>query len=579
MRNATKGNRVRFLLDEEFFEELHRQLCRIELLDPDPLTYVLVAMWLCKPDTQLPAVTVQQGSRSTRVAGRTFINAITSLTQRGHPVKFVLWNGANPVEWPRKLISVPYNWLRWAGSLTGLIRYEPLDSGILRFGGGARVFSEALSFRARSTPNMQVYAESYSPNWLAQHGLTASNHQKFVVCSHAGRLEALLGGFNINESYSAKTDHGLVGERWHDTAVLIEGPAAHAVQTEWLRRWNKQYWYGGDTLPARLEDQGFIHHGSKKQTAQRLVNGWNTGVTIATTNGEPFTRENDIRDLVIERIKVATKYIYLENYALTDPALVAALSKRMAEKKDLKVIVLVTHPKNPYYSTPISWSPMEYYTFVQLSLPRFTHVRIVTTHEIALGATEDEEQVLDPATAKFVSAENGTFTWSEGGQTKSCSFDDIAELEAPTVMYGPISTDLAGSEVLPRNAANAKKPQWPYVHSKLALFDDQVAFVGSSNWTYRSMEYDGEITAMVTGEETVRGIRERLFEHWQQGLTVDNYATKAAKNEQDRVARRLRPVHSYMLPLSFGDFLHSAEVTLVGSPKAWLYSKATWRFW
>lgn len=173
MRIRTKGNRVRFLLDEEFFEELHRQLCRVEVLVPDRLTYVLVAMWLCKPDTQLPAVTFQDGRH---VPSRTFIQAVTSLAQKGHSVKFVLWNGANPVEWPRKFISVPYNWLRWAGSLTGLIRYEPLDAGFLRLGGGARVFSEALSFKARSTPNMKVYAESYSPNWLAQHGLTASNH-------------------------------------------------------------------------------------------------------------------------------------------------------------------------------------------------------------------------------------------------------------------------------------------------------------------------------------------------------------------------------------------------------------------
>lgn len=578
MRIQTKGNRVRFLLDEEFFAELHLQLSRIELLEPSALTYVLVGMWLCKPDTRLPAVTLTRDGRNTQVLSRTFIDAVRAITQKGHPVKFVLWNGANPMEVPRRLISVPYNWLRWAGSLTGLIRYEPLDAGLLRFGGGARVFSENLAFRARSTPNMQVYAESYSPNWLAQHGLTASNHQKFVVCSHNGKLEALLGGFNINESYSAKINHGLVDERWHDTAVVIEGPAAHAIQSEWLRRWNKQYWFTGDTLPARLEDQGFEQHGKKKHTAKKLNAGWNSGVTIATTNGEPYKRENDIRDLVIERIQLAKDYIYLENYALTDPALVAALSKRMAEKQNLKVIVLVTHPKNPYYSTPISWSPMEYYTFVQLSLPRFNQVRVVTTNEIAFATVEREVQIVNADTATFVSAENGTFTWREAGVTKSCSFDDIADIDAPPAMYGPISTGPDGSSVLPRNAATAKKPQWPYVHSKLALFDDAVAFVGSSNWTYRSMEYDGEISAMITGEE-VPGIRARLLEHWQKGLTIENYATVAAKNETLRVANKLAPLRSYMLPLTFGDFLHSADVSLLGSPKAWLYSKATWRFW
>jgi phosphatidylserine/phosphatidylglycerophosphate/cardiolipin synthase-like enzyme len=62
-------------------------------------------------------------------------------------------------------------------------------------------------------------------------------------------------------------------------------------------------------------------------------------------------------------------------------------------------------------------------------------------------------------------------------------------------MYGPRTT----------TAFNGA-PQWPYPHSKLALFDDRYALVGSSNWTYRSMEYDGEITTMIDDGDKVAQI-------------------------------------------------------------------------
>jgi hypothetical protein len=55
---------------------------------------------------------------------------------------------------------------------------------------------------------------------------------------------------------------------------------------------------------------------------------------------------------------------------------------------------------------------------------------------------------------------------------------------------------------------------WPYPHSKLAIFDDRHMFVGSANWTYRSMEYDGEISAIIHDNQTVARFRERLLMHW-----------------------------------------------------------------
>ncbi|MEL6536030.1 MAG: phosphatidylserine/phosphatidylglycerophosphate/cardiolipin synthase family protein [Bacteroidota bacterium] len=57
---------------------------------------------------------------------------------------------------------------------------------------------------------------------------------------------------------------------------------------------------------------------------------------------------------------------------------------------------------------------------------------------------------------------------------------------------------------------------WPYPHSKLAIFDNTTLVVGSANWTYRSMEYDGEISAFITDEELVPQISQKLLSHWWQ---------------------------------------------------------------
>src|SRR5262249_52484718 len=53
-----------------------------------------------------------------------------------------------------------------------------------------------------------------------------------------------------------------------------------------------------------------------------------------------------------------------------------------------------------------------------------------------------------------------------------------------------------------------------YVHSKLALIDDAIAFVGSANFTTRSMLYDGELSLQLNDAATVTAIRNRVFPHW-----------------------------------------------------------------
>jgi phosphatidylserine/phosphatidylglycerophosphate/cardiolipin synthase-like enzyme len=83
-----------------------------------------------------------------------------------------------------------------------------------------------------------------------------------------------------------------------------------------------------------------------------------------------------------------------------------------------------------------------------------------------------------------------------------------------------------------------------YVHSKLALFDDKVAMIGSANFARRSMLQDGELSAFVTDQATVAGIRQQLFAHW-------NMTTPASWNSGMTAFAATTTASLGILPLSY----------------------------
>lgn len=53
-----------------------------------------------------------------------------------------------------------------------------------------------------------------------------------------------------------------------------------------------------------------------------------------------------------------------------------------------------------------------------------------------------------------------------------------------------------------------------YMHSKVAIADDNLGIVSSANMNGRSMRWDTEAGLMFDGPEDVRHLRDRLFRHW-----------------------------------------------------------------
>ena len=53
-----------------------------------------------------------------------------------------------------------------------------------------------------------------------------------------------------------------------------------------------------------------------------------------------------------------------------------------------------------------------------------------------------------------------------------------------------------------------------YIHSKVSIFDSAAAIVSSANLNARSLRWDTEAGILLETPETVRSLRERIFDHW-----------------------------------------------------------------
>lgn len=523
MQSLTENNETLFLLDEEFFQQVHQQLSRIERSEPADDTYVAIAMWSCDLETPLPKVEVPGGEDQ---EARKLEEVLSALGDKGHKVKIVLWAGS---------------------SVSGVT------------GNKERLKALKAQKWAASNPNIRVYLEPYKSSMslgISFFGWGASNHQKMVICSHQGKLEAIIGGFNLGGEYSSKANHSLAGQYWHDTAVVLKGPAAADVHNEWVRRWSKQG--TGQGVVANVKPS------TQKSKAKQKI-------TIATTNSEFSARQNDIRQLMVDHIKAARTSIYIENYAFTDPALLEALWSKLATS-NIPVVVLINHPQNELFEANTTWSYYHYYAYVHLSLARATEVVVDSpTNLDALPhpLPSSGEWTLVPGKGRgkvtFLEPQDSELSWTDDeGDMWSCHFSQIRSITAPPILYG-----VRSSNTRTNSKTNKTYRCWPYPHSKMAIFDDKVAVIGSSNWTYRSMEYDGEIAAFIDCGTAVPALRKRLLSHWwldgvgNKGLvdSVPSWIAQAPKNEANIGKTPLtQPLpRCYVMPLHFDDFLHPDE--------------------
>jgi phosphatidylserine/phosphatidylglycerophosphate/cardiolipin synthase-like enzyme len=521
MQQRTLNNTADFLLDgDNFFARFHQELTAIEALYAGPApaagsAYIRLMFWKAEPNTMLPAIPGQ--------VARTVAAALTAVANAGCPIKIMLWQGLYP--------EVRNAW---------------------------RAFQNALN----GVANVEIYLDPYgSAFWNP----AQSMHMKVALFRANNVLTGLVGGLNIGNSYMSPPAH-TVAHYWHDGGCALQGPVCDTLEDLWRRRWN----VANNQHPAVAA--------SLIPQAPAMANGF--PVTIATTETDAPNTARDIRPLILDQIDRAARYIYMENQVMTDPVIVEALAQKIARQPHVRVIIVVPHPLNTSMGSYAGYSYMMYYTYMTLALANVTSVTArrwrpnvnMTRTQIArgelsslipggnstiisgnnIGRTEfrRNRQTLANLLAN-VSGVNGgralawseqrTFNWRlNDGTTGQTKFKNLSNIVAPPVMYSPIVQD--------------NNRRWPYVHSKIALFDDRVAFVGSSNWTFRSMDYDGEITAMIEDPATATAIRTQIFNHWEAGLTPVNWLQRATTNLNNFGHAPPVAGQTYIVPLQHNDF-------------------------
>lgn len=525
MQSTTNNNAVDFLLDgNEYFSAVHEQLRNLEAAPIGATTYVRMAFWEFSHEAYLPAYTDPAGHR---VPGCLLKDLLYDIAKKGHIVQLIAWYGTWAVRRFRAEMRTNQKLETWVNTTNG--------------------GQNPVAYR-----NIQLYMEPYG-----RFVTGCSTHQKIAVISINNAKRAFVGGENMSPHYLSDTAHNYKNW-WHDSAVCVRGPAVDDIEEEWRRRWLKQ-----QVPPA-----------PSGQAAAAQPNAGGLTIRVATTNSEANPVETDIRTQMIMRINNAANLIYMENYALTDPMLVSALAARLRGHNPPRVIIVVNHPRSASMDVDVlglvyrqEFNPfayLMYYTYAELALPGCQSFSAVNTWRSWLTRNPvvyQNANVTNPnmrkfglnpnAMARFNPVNAFRYDFDDNGNATYAWLRDIWDITTNDhVMYAPKSNNPNGD-------------LWPYPHSKLAVFDDDFLCVGTSNWTYRSMQYDGEIELFIRdgtpAPNFVTAARDRLWTHWNQRVTPVHWSGDADQNVLDLAAGNVPLEETRVVPLGLTDFIHPAS--------------------
>lgn len=302
-----------------------------------------------------------------------------------------------------------------------------------------------------------------------------SHHQKAVVVQNADGRLAFVGGIDLALGRWDSQEHIPDDERarggrnpanagWHDTHVMIEGPAVEDVETNFRQRWNAHpdgLSDGRTAVPARTPAEGIdpipqaSHVVQINRTIPRGVPHFSFADLAQGDPGARLARVNAIRN--------ARRYVYLEEQYLT-----------MFDWQDYEALLAS--------ADPLSFVPAQADT-VAAAL----RARLVGPDPIDFAA------ILIPR---------------ELGEDPRFVDGVIYELRKRFITFitHGLSDEMTRERLLVFHLRNSTG-QFPYVHAKNMIVDDIWASTGSSNTGYRSLTYDTEINCDVVDGQIVRGAR------------------------------------------------------------------------
>ena len=179
-----------------------------------------------------------------------------------------------------------------------------------------------------------------------RHPVGACHHQKVVAIDD---VTAFCGGIDVTDGRWDDRDHltdnpqrrlldGEIAQPWHDAAVVLDGPAAHALSELARSRWARANGKDLGALPASCDP---IWPDSIKPDFTRIT------VAIARTEPPESDRAaiNEIETLYLDAISSAKDYLYFESQYFCSDKITDALARRLREEDGPEVIVI-----NPFAS-------------------------------------------------------------------------------------------------------------------------------------------------------------------------------------------------------------------------------------
>lgn len=291
--------------------------------------------------------------------------------------------------------------------------------------------------RIHALPTGAAILDDETPNPIQGFG---SHHQKVLVVKGSEGLITFCGGIDINSDRIRVTAPGK-GEPLHDVHCQIVGPAAFDLLQTFIRRWDHHPDHTSiDATRGRLLGRSEPVPAPITTPATGTSTRSNCSVCIARTFNPVHgtaPRERDIQTLLIEAIRNARRFIYMEDQYLVNP--LAATELRSA-------------------------------------IPHLEHLTIL------MPATE----------ITGLSSSNST--------GMPCAWKLRREFIA-RLISGLSPRDLLKVRIFILVTPPPRTPptlgNHTYVHAKTWVFDDELAVIGSANCNRRGWTHDSEVNAFI----------------------------------------------------------------------------------
>ena len=347
-----------------------------------------------------------------------------------------------------------------------------------------------------------------------------SHHQKILVVNRPGengvrRLIAHIVGTNLHNDYLDNPEHrmnyptigsSLRNRPWHDTGVRLEGPEAAQVEGEFIRRWELNRLMTAYNSMPRLYPSGIINSFSR---------GINSCFAITSS------QQTQIKTDLIHYLRRARHSIYVEDQYFSNTELIDEIINVYwaAEREGRRLdVCLLTNSPTEFRGFQ---SIMEIYRYVN-----FSKLRIATCESLRLN--------------------NDRIIQRQGSNWQLCSSSRLPDIIPPIIRdilrnvlpCSELRWDIPNLQVILgrgqripitaiREIRGGIRPAYIvssdrtnnihsrrrtiYVHSKTTIIDDEIVFIGSANYSVRSMEYDSESCLEIFDSEFATRLRKKLF--------------------------------------------------------------------